>query len=120
MQERPRPNRSDFEFHGSKVDDTSLRRLPIDETGVTPPIKDGAVLLTLQDARDHILKLGAQRETRYWQNVYGMISAQVDVVSVTSQFHSALLMDGSLDLEAFEHLKQARSLGSKGRRRWRV
>jgi hypothetical protein len=84
------------------------------------PIKGGAVLLTLQDARDHILKLGAQRETRYWQNVYGMISAQVDVVSVTSQFHSALLMDGSLDLEAFEHLKQARSLGSKGRRRWRV
>jgi hypothetical protein len=49
-----------------------------------------------------------------------MISAQVDVVSVTSQFHRALLMDGSLDLEAFEHLKQARSLGSKGRRRWRV
>jgi hypothetical protein len=39
---------------------------------------------------------------------------------VTSPFHRALFMDGSLDLEAFEHLKQARSLGSKGRRRWRV
>ena len=83
------------------------------------PIKGGAVLLTLEDARDHLLALGPQRETRYWQHVYEMISAEVDVVSVTSQFHRALLMDGSLDLEAFEHLKQARSLGTKGRK-WRV
>jgi hypothetical protein len=90
------------------------------DTVVSPADQGGAVLLTLEDARDHILKLGARRETRYWQHVYGMISAQVDVVSVTSQFHRALLMDGSLDLEAFEHLKQARSLGTKGRRRWRV
>jgi hypothetical protein len=116
VQELPRPNRSDFEFRGLKVD-SSAAYLSM-RLAYPLPIKDGAVLLTLQDAQDHILTLGAQRETRYWQHVHAMISAEMDVVSVTSQFYRALVMDGSLDLEAFEHLKQARSLGSTGRRRW--
>jgi hypothetical protein len=72
------------------VGEATLCPLPIEETGDPLPIKSGAVLLTLQDARDHILMLGAQRETRYWQHVHGMISAQVDVLSVTNQFHRAL------------------------------
>jgi hypothetical protein len=85
------------------------------------PIKGGAVLLTLQDARDHVVALGPQRATpNHWKRAYELIGVQVDVEVVTNQFHRAMSIDDSLDLEAFEHLKQARCLGSTGRRRWRV
>jgi hypothetical protein len=111
---------SDFEFHGLKVGEATLCPLPIEETGVSPADQERRCPTDPSGRSGLHTDAGGAAETRYWQHVHGMISAQVDVVSVTNQFHRALFMDGSLDLEAFEHLKQARSLGSTSRRRWRV
>jgi hypothetical protein len=69
------------------------------------PTKDGDVLRTIQDARDYLLTLGPHREARHsWQRACELILAEADVVSVTSQLHRALFMDGRLDLVAFESM----------------
>jgi hypothetical protein len=60
------------------------------------PIKGGGILRTVEDARDHLLTLGPQRSRHDWQRAGELILAQVDVESVTSQFHKALFLDGAV------------------------
>jgi hypothetical protein len=69
------------------------------------PTKGGDVLRTVQDARDHLLTLGPQREARHhWQRACELLLAKADVVALTLQFHRALFMDSQLDLVAFESM----------------
>ena len=50
------------------------------------PIKGGAILRTIQDARDYLLALPPHRERRHhWQHVCELILEEADVEAVTSQ-----------------------------------
>jgi hypothetical protein len=70
------------------------------------PIKGGAILRTIQDARDYLLALPPHRERRHhWQRVCELILEEADLESITNQFHRDLFMDGQLDLSEFERAK---------------
>jgi len=69
------------------------------------PIKDGAVLRTVQEARDFLLTLSPQRKMRnHWQHACELTLEEADPKAVTWQMHRALFMDGQLDLVAFERM----------------
>ena len=73
------------------------------------PIKGGAILRTIQDARDYLLALPPHRERRHhWQHVCELILEEADLESITNQFHRALFMDGQLDLSEFERINARR------------
>ena len=73
------------------------------------PTKCGDILITIQDARGHLLTLGPHQEVRpHWQRAYELLLSEADVETVTSQFHRALFMDGKLDVETFERMSGVR------------
>lgn len=73
------------------------------------PTKGGDILLTIQDARGHLLRLGPHQEVRpHWQRARELLLEEADVETLTSQFHRALFMDGLLDIAEFERINGAR------------
>jgi hypothetical protein len=73
------------------------------------PTKDGEVLRTIQDARDHLLTLPPQRALRnHWQQACKLILDEADPAAVSQQVHRALFMDSKLDLSEFERMNSPR------------
>ncbi len=65
------------------------------------PTKDRGVLRTVADARDYMLALPEDRESKHhWQHTAKMILDQADVADVSRRVELALFYDGKLDLVA--------------------